>query len=183
MKYVIEHMENKLYKWCLLEYRNISRIVNKNNLIFANIKSKKLKKYGKVIGKSAYELNLKRACILDIDAKKNLKYKDKKKFDYLIFGGILGDNPRRYRTRRLVKKLRFKTRNLGKKQMSTDNAVLTSYLIMKGKKLKDVKFIDNLEIKINKHLSVVLPYRYVLEDDKPFISKEVLRLAKKEKLI
>src|SRR3989344_3510320 len=44
MKYIIEHLEEKVYPWCLLEYTHISTIVGKDNLIFTNIAKKHLGK-------------------------------------------------------------------------------------------------------------------------------------------
>ena len=47
MKFIIEHLEPELYKWCLIEYRHISEIVDKDGAIFTSINKKdanKLKK-------------------------------------------------------------------------------------------------------------------------------------------
>ncbi|MEK6949133.1 MAG: RNA methyltransferase, partial [Nanoarchaeota archaeon] len=137
MKFIIEHLEPELYDWCLIEYEHISKIVGKDNLTFTNIKNKKeqnkLKKYGEVYGKSISELKLnnsksKNICILSQYSEKTLKTSDKNKFEYLVFGGILGDNPAKKRTIDLTKKLEkeglnFEARNLGEKQMPTDTAV------------------------------------------------------------
>src|SRR3989338_2394151 len=119
MKYVIEHLEPKVFKWCVLEYRHISETVGRKNLIFTNVKNgrKLLEPLGKVYKESINELKLKNACVLDISAEKTLGKADNK-FDYILLGGILGDYPRRRRTRRI--KVRAEKRNLGKKQMSTD---------------------------------------------------------------
>ena len=138
MKYIIEHMEKDLSEWCYWEYQNISKIVGKENLIFTNTNNPQLKKLGKVIPKSVTRLNLKKACLLDPSAQQTLKPSDK--FDYLIFGGILGDYPRKKRTEPLAKKLNIPTRNLGKKQMSTDNAILTCFIITNGTPFEKIKF-------------------------------------------
>lgn len=96
--YIIEHLEPRVFKWCLIEYKNISKIVGKDNLWFTNIKqnskeAKELTEYGKVIKESAINLNLKNACVLDPEANKTLTKNEAKRFDYFIFGGILGDYP------------------------------------------------------------------------------------------
>ena len=64
-KFIIEHLEPRLWKWCLVEYRHISEIVGKRNLIFTNVKKlgEKLKDLGKVESKSVKEMNLKNACV------------------------------------------------------------------------------------------------------------------------
>ncbi|MBS3152182.1 hypothetical protein J4230_02110 [Candidatus Woesearchaeota archaeon] len=190
MKFVIEHLTEKLYDWCLIEYRHISRIVGKKNLIFTNVKNpadiKKLKNLGEVKRESALKLNLKNACLLDPKAKDTLKVNEAKNFDYFIFGGILGDFPEQGRTNKyLTSKLRsVEVRNLTEKQMSTDTAVLVTKIISKGTGLNDIKFIDNPSIVLKKgrlQEEANLPYRYVSENGKPIISKELLMYLKNKK--
>ena len=195
--FVIEHLEPKLWPWCLIEYKNISRIVGKNNLLFTNIKKqniKKLKNYGEVISKSVKNLSLDNACVLDPEVNKTLSPKEAKKFSYFIFGGILGDNPPRKRTKKELTKYignfekpnklkNAEIRNLGKEQLSTDSAVYVVKKIIKGKKLANIKFQDSIEIKINSIESVILPYRYPLINGKPNIPKELIKYLKKHPLV
>ena len=175
MIYIIEHLEPRLGKWCFEEYRHISQIVGKSNLWFTNTRAKTLKKLGKVISKKAERLGLERVCVLDPFAKKALSSKDAKRFDYFIFGGILGDNPPQKRTGE-VKIKGAERRNMGKVQFSTDNAVFVAKNILAGKKLK---FMENPEIPITKNMSVLLPYRYAVIGGKPLIPKEILNLLKR----
>src|SRR3989338_3258371 len=91
--YVIEHLDPRLWKWSFIEYKHISKFIGKKSVWFTNMKSKNLKNYGKVIKKSVKELNLKDSCILDPNAKRTLTPKEAKKFNFFIFGGILGDTP------------------------------------------------------------------------------------------
>lgn len=189
MKFIIEHLDKRLYKWCFLEYKHISMVVGRDKVMFTNIsgvKSKqKLLKYGIVHDKSIVNLNEideKRICVLDPFAEKILTTGDKLKFDYFIFGGILGDYPPQKRTAgfcdRLKKaRIKFETRNLGKEQMSTDTAVYAAKKILDGKdikKLSDLKFKDTIIIKINENEEVELPFRYVVEKDKQ--GKEIIIL-------
>lgn len=182
--YIIEHLEPKLWKWCLIEYEHISKIVGKKYLWFGNIKNRKdaecLGKYGKVITKSIKQLNLKNACVLDPEAKKTLNPKEAKSFDYFIFGGILGDYPPKKRTQKELSKFlkNCEKRNIGKEQMSTDNAVFCVKKIVDGKNLRKMKFADKIEIKINAFESVVLPYRYNVVKKKPLISKKLVDYIK-----
>lgn len=181
--FIIEHLEPRLWHWCLIEYKHISKIVGKKNLWFTNVKkgSTKLSKYGKVMKNSVRVLKLKNACVLDPEAKKTLSPKDK--FDYLIFGGILGDYPPKKRTKKELTKFikNAAVRNIGKEQMSTDNAVYTVHEIVNGKNFKNLKFQDNLSIEIEKGLSLDLPYRYNLVKGKPLISKELLNHLKRKR--
>ncbi len=182
MKFIIEHLEPELYEWCLIEYEHISGIVGKDNLIFANIKNKdvkRLRKYGIVYEKGISDLKLGNLCILSQYSKKELKTNDKNKFKYVVFGGILGDNPARKRTNILINKLKknntkFETRNLGKKQMPTDTAVYVAKKVLEGKKLSDFRFVDELEIEINENESVTLPFRYVVDNNKLAINEKLV---------
>src|SRR3989344_4588506 len=42
--YIIEHLEQKLWPWCVIEYKHISKIAGKNNLWFTNIKKRDIKR-------------------------------------------------------------------------------------------------------------------------------------------
>lgn len=186
MKFIIEHLEDKIYPWCVIEYKNISNFIGKNNLIFTNVKkseAKKLKNFGEVKTESVKNLNLKKSCLLDPNAEKELTPNDK--FDYYIFGGILGDYPPRKRTNKLLN-LKTEKRNLTKEQMPTDIAVIATKMVIDGKNLKDFKFKDKLKIEIKSgkyREEIELPYRYLIINNKPFISKELIEYLKKKKSI
>jgi len=182
--YIIEHLEPKLGKWVLIEYKHISKMIGKRNLWFTNIKHKstKLERLGKCFKESVKELNLKNACVLDPEAKKLLTPNESKSFNYFIFGGILGDYPPKKRTRaELTRFMNCKSRNIGKKQMSTDNAIYTVKQITLGKKFKDLEFKYNISLKMNKYLDLELPYLYNLVNGKPLISKELITFLKRKK--
>ena len=154
---IIEHLEPKLWPWCKIEYESISKIIPKSNLLFTNIKSnyKFIKRLGKISKKSIKNIKLKNACILDPNAKKTLTPEDTKKFKYFIIGGILGDYPPKKRTEiELSPKLlpNAERRNLGKEQMSTDNAIYVTKKIVEGiarikAKLQDKLYLGNLDAK------------------------------------
>lgn len=185
--FIIEHKEKKLWPWCIIEYQHISKIVGKKNLIFTNIKDennrKKLSKFSLPVKKSVKDLNLDNACVLDPESTSLLTPKKAKKYKYFIFGGILGDNPAKKRTKDEITKplSSLPSFNISKAQMSTDNAVYVVKKITEGGNLSDIKFMDNIEIKINKIESTILPYRYVLVKGIPLISKELIRYLKDDK--
>lgn len=187
MIYIIEHLEPKLWEWCILEYEHISEIVGKENLCFTNVKNLKeaniLEKFGKVFSKSVSELKLNKICILDPESDKLLESADKNKFEYFVFGGILGDYPPRKRTKDelTIRVDNCETRNIGKEQMSTDNAVFTVNQILNGKKFDELKFQDNVNVEINEFESLNLPYRYNLVNGKPFMSKKLLKKLREGK--
>lgn len=190
MKFIIENLEKELYEWCIIEYEHISKIVGRGNLIFSNIKNKsdagKLKEYGTVSEKSVSKLNFSSICVLSQCSNKALTAKDKNKFQYFVFGGILGDNPARKRTNIIINqlkkhKIKFETRNLGKKQMPTDVAVFVAKKILDGKKLNQLKFVDELEIEINENESIKLPFRFIVDDNKLIINDKLVEYLRKRK--
>lgn len=191
MKYIIEHLEKKLYNWCLLEYRHISKIIGKKNLIFTNARgekaTEKLSELGEVFNKSVADLELKYICILDPFAEKTLLQEDKSKFEFLVFGGILGDYPPQKRTKTMLleklknKNIIYQTRNLGKEQMSTDTAVYVAKKIIGGTQLEKIKFKDTIIIHINENEEVELPFRYVFEDGKIVLPDGIVEFLKKRK--
>lgn len=196
MNFIIEHLEPELFEWCMIEYGHISKIIGKNNLIFTNINDKKntlkLKKLGTVYDKNISQLNNKLKfnnlviCVLSQYSKKTLTKVDKDKFGCFVFGGILGDNPAKKRTKRLTNRLKnqginFETRNLGNVQMPTDNAVFAAKKILEGKKFDEFKFIDEVEIEINENESVTLPFRYIVDNNKLVISEKLVEYLRKRK--
>ena len=196
MKFIIEHLEPELFEWCLIEYGHISEIARKENLIFTSIKNKndfsKLKKIGTVFNEKFSELNNKlnfnknKICVLSQYAQKTLQTSDRNKFEYFVFGGILGDKPAKRRTEDILNELRqnkikFEERNIGNIQMPTDNAVYAAKKILEGKKLSDLKFIDEVEIQINENESVTLPFRYVVDNNKLIIHEKLVEHLRKRK--
>lgn len=185
MKYIIEHMDPELFDWCLLEYTHISEIVGKENLVFTNIKKaedkKKLEKLGSVEEKSVKALPLKKVCVLDPSASKTLEPKDNQDFDYLLFGGILGDWPPQQRTKKeLSSKIDAERRNLGEEQMSTNTAVYVAKKITDGKKFSEFEFIEELVIPIEEGEEISLPFRFVVENGKPVLAKGYIEFVKNQ---
>lgn len=179
--FIVEHLEPKLWPWCLIEYESLSSIVGKSNVWFTNIQKKDIQKlsvYGKVFTESVQqlEINLKRACVLEPLATHELKPSETSQFDYYIFGGILGDEKLNGRTQKELTQFLKKAhqRTIGKKQFSTDNAVYVTNEIVKGVSLKKQHFQDSLEVHFNKIESVILPYRYPLVKGKPRISSKLI---------
>lgn len=190
MHYLIEHLEEHLAKWVMLEYQHISKIVGKGNLSFANISKPsdkvRLTPFAKEIkAESVKDMDLSRACVLDPMAMVTLSPSDKEKFDTLIFGGVLGNEPMAARTRKAItSRVVVSSRNLGPIQMSTDTAVyVAKQIIEKGKKMEEIPFTDNVEIPIEDGLSLKLPYRYVKVHGKPLMPIGLVEYLKKRKTI
>ncbi|MBN2421021.1 hypothetical protein JXB27_01960 [Candidatus Woesearchaeota archaeon] len=181
MKYIIEHLEDEVWEWCILEYKHMSEVVGKENLIFTNVSKAehhKISKYGEVHEESVRSMNLKNACLMEMVADKILEPSDAKKFDCFVFGGILGDNPPQGRTKVLHNL--FDMRNLGQEQMSTDTAVLVTHMILNGKKLNEIKFQDTISLETNDGEEIILPYRYVVENGKPVLPEGLFEMLKNQ---
>ena len=188
MKAIIEHLEPEVYPWCILEYRHISQIVGKDNLVFTNVplhEHHKLKEFGNVKQESVKQLSFKRVCVLDPVAKQTLVPVDANTFDYYLFGGILGNFPMENRTEKELSQhlKQFLTRNIGPKQMSTDTAVLVVHKIIDEQvPFEQLKFVDELEIELEEGYSQVLPYRYLLKDGLPVLPEGLIAYLKDEDL-
>ncbi len=182
MKFVIEHLDPRLWKWSFIEYKHISDFAGKENTIFTNIRGpktiEKLKKIGEVYEKSVKELKFDNACVLDPDAKETLSPKDK--FDYLILGGILGDNPPQKRTKKeITSRMGLPARNLGPRQMSTNTAAYVAWKISKGTPLQKIQFEEQLVIKVSDWEEVILDFPYVKENGKLVLPDGYIEIAKK----
>src|SRR3989338_939641 len=185
--YVIEHLEGSLEEWCFLEYQHISKLVGRESLWFCNVLEKdveKLKEFGKVYTSSVRDLGLPvdKVCVLDPEAKEVLAPSDSSKFDYFVFGGILGDHPPRKRTKKELTSFlpNVAIRNLGRAQLPTDNAVYLSKAILDGKEFSEFKFQKGYKIKINEILETKLPFSYVLVDGKPLVNPRLVELIKRK---
>ncbi|KAG7191886.1 SPOUT methyltransferase [Scheffersomyces spartinae] len=193
MKYVIEHMEEGFSEWVTLEYAQIIRDVGKENLILTSLPDdtteesipSRLRQLG--LQWTTEEciqidggLDATRVCLLDPAAETDLTPEDHQKFDYFVFGGILGSHPRVDRTGILRKKYGFAGRRLGSLQMTTDTAIRTTKHIIDGQtKFEDIKFIDYPEIRYNKYESTEMPFRYIVDgNNEPILPEGMLELIK-----
>lgn len=186
-------MEEGFSEWVTLEYAQIIRDVGKDNLILSSLPKSTTEKD---IPKKLLDLGLQwtteecinldggldvnRVCLLDPGVEQDLQPEDELKFDYFIFGGILGSHPRVDRTGILREKYGFAGRRLGSLQMTTDTAIRTTQeIIEKQKKFENINFIDYPEIRYSKHESTEMPFRYILdESNTPILPEGMLELIK-----
>lgn len=185
MRFIIVHMEKRLYKWALLEYEHLAELLGKDALLFTNLTKameKKLALLGKTTTHSVDKIQLTKPCLLDPHADKTLTTEEAKQFSDFIFGGILGDYPPQKRTIELAKLLpQIPRRNLGNAQMSTDTAVFVTKKIIDGIPLEKLIFLDGYVIQMGKNMEVSLPYRYLVEKGKAVFSEKLLLYLKKRK--
>ncbi|KAJ3062238.1 hypothetical protein HDU98_001874 [Podochytrium sp. JEL0797] len=188
-KYIVEHLEEGLTPWVQLEYSNMINQVGKGNLILANMSLETMKLVPQNILDGAvctqqsakeYAGGVEKVLLLDPSAKRELSPDDAKAgFQFLLFGGILGDDPPRDRTKEL-RVQGFSGRHLLEYQMTTDTAELVSKRVIEGGfKLSELKFVDKPDLQLSAHESVEMPFRYLVEDGKPVLPPGFLDLLRK----
>ncbi|KAJ3411254.1 hypothetical protein HDV05_002470 [Chytridiales sp. JEL 0842] len=194
MKYIVEHMEEGLSEWVTLEYTHmiahLKSTSENQRLILSSLQPQTLESLPKVIADGAYCTTksvleiapVSEILLLDPAAPQPLTPQDSAsgKYKYLLFGGILGDDPPRDRTKEL-RVLGFETRHLDKYQMTTDTAVLVSKIVLEeNKQLHEIPYVDRPEIQLYKNESVEMPFRYVTDKDgKPIVPSGFVDLLKK----
>ncbi|KAL9018444.1 MAG: hypothetical protein Q9180_008725, partial [Flavoplaca navasiana] len=174
--YVVEHLDPECGPWSILEYITIAKESADAGAKFClssapidlNIPDSVKAVRGFNIEhrsvEDVYHDCKNRVCLLDPAAKEELKPADAHDFDVFVFGGILGDDPPRDRTSELRKK-GFTGRRLGPIQMTTDTAVRVARMVIQGKALNAIPYIDYPEIRIDEHESTEMPFRYVKATD------------------
>ncbi|CAK7894744.1 protein arginine N-methyltransferase Sfm1p [[Candida] anglica] len=196
MKYIIEHMEEGFSEWVILEYTQIIREVGKENLVLTSLPAGTTEKdipsrlldlglqwtTKECVEIDAGKLETSRVCLLDPAAEVDLVPEDGAKFDYFVFGGILGSHPRIDRTGILREKYGFAGRRLGRLQMTTDTAIRTTQRIVEDqKKFEDIKFLDYPEIRYNQYESTEMPFRYIVDGKgDPILPEGMLELIKND---
>lgn len=188
--FVVEHLDPELGPWSALEYKTIAdeskaagcdfvlssvpdSLLASSELgdIGASAKSESVEDY--------FADRKDRICLLDPQAKHELSPSDGQTFDVFLFGGILGDDPPRDRTGELRRK-GFTGRRLGPRQMTTDTAVrVTRMVVLEGKELESIPYVDFPELKLGEHESTEMPFRYVIDSNKnPIMPKGMIELIK-----
>ncbi|KAF2256589.1 DUF431-domain-containing protein [Trematosphaeria pertusa] len=187
--FVVEHLDPELEEWSSLEYATIAaecHAAGSQFLLSSVPPSLKLP----VNLQQAKGLNVEtrgieeiyadkkdKVCLLDPAASKDLSPEDGDTFDIFLFGGILGDDPPRDRTSELRKK-GYQGRRLGPVQMTTDTAVRVTRMVVQDRMpVEKIPYLDHPELKINKHESTQMPFRYVMgEDGRPIMPEGMVEL-------
>ncbi|KZF25705.1 DUF431-domain-containing protein [Xylona heveae TC161] len=198
--YVVEHLDPELGPWSALEYLTISRESHENGAKFCLSSVPETLKLPAELQhvqglevehrsvETIYAEKKGSVCLLDPAAKKELSPEDAGSFDVFLFGGILGiatpkngDDPPRDRTSELRKK-GFEGRRLGPVQMTTDTAVRVTRIVIQDQiPLDKIQYVDYPELKINKHESTEMPFRYVKDKDgRPTMPEGMVELIKKD---
>ena len=191
--FVIEHLEPRLSKWMLLEYKHASKIVGRSRLVITNALEFKdeLKDLGTVYGESITDIlgskiKYRKAIVLDPKAGKLLEPNDIVDGTVIRVGGIMGDHPPKGRTWTLLtSKLlgRAEPRSLGPYQFSIDGAIYMAYQVVLGKRLSEVEVVYGIEVEVPSPIkgithSIKLPYAYPVVDGKPLLAPGLLDYLK-----
>jgi ribosome biogenesis SPOUT family RNA methylase Rps3 len=172
---IVEHCEQTLSEWLLLEYKHTAKLW-KNNLLFTRVTDDKTKKIleqlGSVKKEKAKDLYKGKHCIvLDPQAKKPLTPHDCTLAEALIIGGLLGYEKPKGRTKTLISTASgFQTRHLGPLQLSIDGAAFVIKAISLGLPLKDIEIAKEVEIIHDSVHSTILPFGYPIVENKPVIT-------------
>ena len=179
---VIEHCEDELSPWLILEYRHASKIYGRDKLVFTRVPRRYhrlLSKYGEVREESIVELvssgsiSPSAVIVLDPRAAETLDYKHLLKAKYVVVGGILGDHPPRgrtwlYITSRMPSGVR--AFNIGEGQYSIDGAVYYVDYLWRNKGLEGYRYVDGVVIE-SEHGEIYLPFRYPVVNNKPLLAE------------
>ncbi|KAI9815008.1 MAG: hypothetical protein M1827_002851 [Pycnora praestabilis] len=193
--YIVEHLDPELGPWSTLEYLSITHETNAAGSRFClssvpqslHLPNQLVELQGLEVEVRSVETlfadKKKEVCLLDPSATAELQPNDGDSFDVFLFGGILGDDPPRggFRTSEL-RKHGFEGRRLGPKQMTTDTAVRVTRLVVEERiPLNEISYIDYPELRINKHESTEMPFRYVKgRDGQALMPQGMLDLIKKD---
>ncbi|KAF9577296.1 hypothetical protein BGW38_007597 [Lunasporangiospora selenospora] len=173
--YIIEHMEEGMHDWCKLEYEHMVANIGPKHVYFTALTPKTMADMPPSLAKAQCHtediltmgdrIPHEKVCLLDPASPTVLCPEDADKYDFFLFGGILGDDPPRDRTGEL-RKLGFATRHLGEVQMTTDTAVNVTRRVVEGKDpLDKIPFVDHPEIMLRKGESVTMPFRYIVKEE------------------
>jgi len=123
-----------------------------------------------LINESPESLRIEQVCLLDPKAPSELSPEDGDgRFQWFLFGGILGDDPPRDRTAEL-RVMGFPTRHLGPIQMTTDTALgVTKKVVCDKVPLDKIPYIDYPTITFSPKESVEMPFRYIADGQEPLL--------------
>jgi len=191
--YIVEHLDEELEEWSSLEYKAIAEESHASGSDFWLTSVPQTLKLPEPLAstkglqvhhQSVEEICSDRkdkVCLLDPSASEDLTPEDGDRFEVFLFGGILGADPPLDRTA-ILRNKGFEGRRLGKPQMTTDTAVRVTRTVVQDRvPLQEIPYVDWPEIKINKHESTEMPFRYVKDSGgQPIMPKGMVDLIKND---
>ncbi|HIQ10650.1 MAG TPA: hypothetical protein EYH26_01565 [Pyrodictium sp.] len=192
---VIEHLEDHLSHWIVLEYKHVKSMVG-DRLVITNARlgggCKRFKNaigdvkcYNEPLSMLKGELYSREdeILILDPKAEKLLEPSETAMYKIVVVGGILGDHPPRGRTSQFLSSRfpRASKRSLGPHQLSIDGAVYVYLQVERGINPLDVPLVVKPKIKftiMDFEYEIELPFAYPKVDNKPLFAPGLLELLK-----
>ena len=183
---IIENCEPDLSEWLGLEYNHVMKIWS--NTIFTNIPESWNNnvniKFKNSNANHVYEIYSEyKFIVLDPKSDVTLSVNDFSSADGIIIGGILGyekftGNTSKYITKHINKKI---VRSLGKIQLYIDSAALVTKMVLLGIEMNDIELTDSFEIRWNDNESTILPYGYVVIDNKVIFTPGLMEYIRKKR--
>ncbi len=188
---VIEHMEERVTRWLIIEYVEAFRRALENGLhTVITGATTQLSSILTSLGVPntqlhSWELGCPQpSIVLDMRARKTLEHYEAGSSHCIIVGGIMGDHPPRGRGYLLLySHPGYAARSLGDKQMSVHTAVHVASLIASGIRLEDIQLEYPARLLLNTILGdieVELPYAYVKGDrGEPLVPEKLKELLRR----
>jgi ribosome biogenesis SPOUT family RNA methylase Rps3 len=181
MLFVIEHLEPELSEWLRIEYSHAAEIVGRERLLITNVRRKgdfqELSGIAAVGRRRVGELfEGQELIVLDPRAKVELRPADLRGRRAIVIGGILGDEPPKGRTEKLLTRSLpgALARSIGRHQFSIDGAVYIAKEVCEGKTLRGIPVRIEVEVRLGRGHSVILPYAYPLVNGRPLVSRRLV---------
>ncbi len=188
---VIEHMEEKVTRWLIIEYvEAFKRALEKGLYTLITGASTQLSAVLTSLGVPntplhSWELGCPQpSIVLDMRAEKVLEPYEARGSHCILVGGIMGDHPPRGRGYLLLHNHPgYTMRSLGDEQMSVHTAVYVASLIASGTGLEDIHLVYPARLFLNTpfgDIEVELPYAYVKDSSgEPLVPEELKELLRR----
>eukprot|EP00744_Colponema_vietnamica_P023341 GILI01033743.1.p1 GENE.GILI01033743.1~~GILI01033743.1.p1 ORF type:complete len:275 (+),score=80.08 GILI01033743.1:30-827(+) len=192
MRYLVEHLEDVMGEWCVLEYKHIAKLVGATNMLIANIPREHSKLLPSEIpctvkSVAALELECSRVCLLDMFSDKEICPEEKDVFRHYVFGGVLGDHPPKDKSGVIRSYCggQFVRRVLGGRQMTLDTAVhFVKRIVEDQTPISAIPFEDDIHLKLDRFSTLRMPFRYMLDGKgKPIVPPGFVELQRKDEPI
>ncbi len=187
---IIEHLEDHFSLWIRAEYSHAKQLAGER-LVFTNLReflvNAREENLCPCFSESVTQLqgvlynDPAKVIILDPLAEKLLEPQEAANAEALVIGGILGDNPPRGRTRRLLtqRAKHMLARSLGPHQLSIDGAVYVALRVVSGASLEEIPLVHRPRLYVDiggLEVEIELSFSYPLVNGEPLIPDEIKEL-------
>jgi len=183
---VIEHLEPCINRWLLAEYSYVAKLFP-GSLVITNVVSSMhrevLSRIAPVYSESASQILRGKVVVLDPWASTRLTPADLSDAEFVVIGGIMGDDPPKRRTETMISKrmpwaLR---RSLGPSQFTIAGAAYMLKMVSEGRELSTIRVKVGLEVELPfdrfTKLVVRLPYAFPMSNGQPVLPENYIRIV------